>query len=87
MSVVDKVDMDRVDLEDFNTLILPDGYYNLSEGEMKAVTTFINGGGKVIAIGGALGSFVEKDGYALSKYATDEEKEELINIIKSGKTK
>jgi len=76
LSMVDKVDMGRANLEDFNTLILPDGYYGFSDGEMESITSFINGGGKVIAIGGALGSFVEKDGYALSKYATDEEKEE-----------
>lgn len=76
LSIVDKLDMGRVELSDFNTLILPDGYYGLSENEMKSVTSFIDGGGKVLAIGGALGSFVEKDGYALAKYATDEEKEE-----------
>lgn len=75
LSIVDKQDMGRVDLGDFNTLILPDGYYNFSESEMKDVTAFINDGGKVIAMAGALGNFVEKEGYALAKYATDEEKE------------
>lgn len=74
LSIVDKQDMGRVDLEDFNTLILPDGYYNLSDGELDKISTFARGGGKVIAISGALGNFVDKDGFALSKFATDDEK-------------
>ncbi len=75
LSIVDKQDMGRVDLADFNTLILPDGYYNLSEEELGDISSFVSGGGKVIAISGALGNFVDKEGFALSKYATDEEKE------------
>jgi hypothetical protein len=76
LSIVDKQDIGRVDYDDFNTLILPDGYYSFSEDEMKDITSFINDGGKVIAISGALGNFVEKEGYALAKYATDDEKDE-----------
>ena len=75
LSIVDKQDMGRANLSDFNTLILPDGYYSFSKDEMKSITSFINQGGKVIAMSGALGNFVEKDGYALATYATDEEKE------------
>ncbi len=76
LSIVDKQNMGRVDYDDYNTLILPDGYYSFSEDELKDITSFINDGGKVIAISGALGNFVEKEGYALATYATDEEKEE-----------
>lgn len=75
LSIVDKQDMGRVELDEFNTLILPDGYYDFKESEMNDISTFIDGGGKVIAMSGALGNFVEKDGYALAKYATDDEKE------------
>ena len=75
LSTVDKQDMGRVDLDDFNTLILPDGYYSMSEDEMKSISKFVSSGGKVIAISGALGNFVDKDDWALAAYATDEEKE------------
>lgn len=75
LSIVDKQELGRVDYDDFNTLILPDGYYKFSKDEIKDITSFINGGGKVIAMAGALGNFVEKEGYALATYATDEEKE------------
>ena len=75
LSMVDKADMGRVDLDDFNTLILPDGYYSLSDGEIEDISKFVSDGGKVIAVSGALGNFVDKEGFALAKYATDEEKE------------
>jgi hypothetical protein len=75
LSMVDKQNMGRVDLDDFNTLILPDGYYSLDEGELKAVSEFVSGGGKVIAIAGALDNFIGKEGFDLAQYATDEEKE------------
>lgn len=75
LSIVDKQDMGRVDLADFNTLILPDGYYNLSDNELQDISEFVSNGGKVIAVSGALGNFVDKEGFALSKYATDDEKD------------
>lgn len=75
LSIVDKDNMGRVDLDDFNTLILPDGYYSLSDGELKKVSDFASSGGKVIAMSGGLNNFVGKDGFALSKYATDDEKD------------
>lgn len=75
LSIVDKRDMSSVDLAEFNTLILPDGYYSMDDDEMEAIGDFVSNGGKVIAIGGALGNFVDKDGYALAKFATEEEKE------------
>jgi len=75
LSIVDKQNMARVDLADFNTLILPDGYYTLSDDEVEGISEFVSNGGKVIAVSGALGNFVDKEGFALSKYATDDEKD------------
>jgi len=85
LSIVDKQDMGRVDLQDFNTLILPDGYYSLSKAELEDVTEFISNGGKVIAISGALVNFVDKEGFALSKYATEEEKNAAKKDIEAKK--
>lgn len=74
LSMVDKLDFGRVDLDDFNTMILPDGFYTMDD-EMTDISEFVSGGGKVIAVSGALANFVDKEGFALSKYATDDEKE------------
>lgn len=75
-SVIDVADFGRVKLSDYNTLILPDGWYELPEAHRKKIDDFIDAGGKVIAIAGALNLFEDRPGYSLTKYATDKGKEE-----------
>ncbi len=75
-SVVDVADLNRVKLSDYNTLILPDGWYELPEAIRKKIDDFADGGGKVIAIAGALNLFEDRAGYSLTKYATDESREQ-----------
>jgi uncharacterized membrane protein len=67
--------MNAIDLADFDVFILPDGYYSLSTSQMEAVQAWVNRGGKLIAIGGALRLLSGKEGFALQKYATEDEKE------------
>ena len=74
VSIVNAESFGRVDLADFNTLILPDGWYDLSDNNKKEIDSFINGGGKVIAIAGALNLFEDREGYSLTRFATDEAK-------------
>jgi hypothetical protein len=66
--------MGRVNLEDYNVLILPDGFYRLSKEEKADLSSWVRGGGKLIAVGGALRSLSDQEGFALARYATDEEK-------------
>ena len=74
LSIVDIDNLGRVDFDDYNVLILPDGFYNISKSIMDDVSSWVSGGGKLIAIGGALRNLTGKDGFALATYATDEEK-------------
>ena len=74
-TIVDQDKLRNVKLFEFNTLVLADGRYNFSESDLKRLNEWINNGGKVIAIDGALNVFEGKDGYALNPYATDEEKQ------------
>lgn len=74
LSIVDVNKFGRVSLEAYNTLILPDGYYNLSDDEKAKISMWVSKGGKLIAISGALSNFNDLEGYALTKYATEEEK-------------
>jgi len=74
LSIVNKDDMGRVNLEDYNVLILPDGFYRLSKEEKADLSSWVRGGGKLIAVGGALRSLSDQEGFALARYATDEEK-------------
>jgi len=76
VSIVDVNDLRRISLSEFTTLILPDGWYDLSDSQKKNIDDFISKGGKVIALQNALSLFEDREGYNLTQYATDEEKDE-----------
>lgn len=75
VSIVDINDFRRINLADFNTLILPDGWYDFSDNQKKNIDDFVSKGGKVIAMQNALSLFENREGYSLTQFATDEEKE------------
>lgn len=74
VSIVDVDKFRRIKLYEYNTLILADGYYDFSEEQQKQIGEWIKNGGKVIAMNGALSLFEGKEGYALSPFASDEDK-------------
>ena len=81
---INSEDFNRVNLDDYNVLILPSGNYRsmLNDSGMTKLQTWIRAGGKVIAIDRALSSFAGKDGFGL-KYneSKDDEKDEDNNLI------
>lgn len=66
-----------VDWTAFNTLVLPEGYYRLSEDQLSEISQWVRSGGKVIALGSALNNFGDKDGFALKAYAESSTEEEV----------
>ena len=77
-----------VDLSSYHVLIIPDGNYRLfDEGTLKRINTWVSGGGNLVVIGNALNSFVDKEGFALKKYATDDEKKAAEKEDKERKEK
>ena len=74
VSVVEVTNFNKIKLFDYNTLILADGDYEFSEAQQKKIAEWIKNGGKVIALNGALSLFEGKEGYALSPFATEEDK-------------
>lgn len=71
VSIVDIQNMGRINMSDFNTLILPDGWYDLPDTHKKKIDDFIDNGGKVIAIANALSLFEDRPGYSLTKFASE----------------
>ncbi|WP_052467107.1 M14 family metallopeptidase [Psychroserpens damuponensis] len=71
-------DVSRSNLSKFNILILPNGYYGglLNDDLTKKIKTWVQAGGKLIAIDGALHSFVGKDGFGLQRLSTKDVSEE-----------
>lgn len=75
VSIVDMQNAGRINFSDFTTLILADGYYELTDFQRKNIDDFVANGGKVIAIGGALSLFDDRPGYSLTKFASEADKE------------
>lgn len=75
VSIVDLQNFGNIDMAQFNTIILPDGWYDLTEEHKKKLDNFISAGGKVIAIAGALNIFEDRPGYSLTRFATEAEKQ------------
>ncbi|MDO1501135.1 M14 family metallopeptidase [Winogradskyella maritima] len=73
----------RVDLNKYNVLIMPSGYYGriLNESGMKKLKDWVRQGGKVIAIDRALSSFAGKDGFDLGYKSSDDEESESNNLL------
>ena len=76
VTVVESGNIDRVNLNDYNTLILPDGRYS-DVLPAETLDAWIREGGKVIALEDALDYFEGREGYGLSEYSSEEEKQRL----------
>ncbi|NNE30790.1 MAG: zinc carboxypeptidase [Winogradskyella sp.] len=74
--------LNTTNLDKFNVLIIPNGYYGsvLNESNMTKLKEWVGSGGKVIAIDGALRSFAGKEGFSLN-YKSTEEKSTNNNLI------
>ncbi len=74
-------DLSSTNLNKYNVLIIPSGYYGsiLNDDNMKKIKDWVRSGGKVIAIDGALRSFVGKDGFSL-KYKASESNDNDDNL-------
>ena len=64
----------RITLKDFDVLIMPEGWYSdfMTEEHLKKITSWVKDGGKLIAIGNAISSFKEKEGFGIKENKTIE---------------
>jgi uncharacterized membrane protein len=75
---IDTEDFSIRALQSFDVLILPSGWYGrmMNDSNLDGLKDWIRDGGKVIAIGRAVGSFNGKDGFGISSNESDDEQEE-----------
>lgn len=78
-------DFERIDLKKYDVLILPEGSYSdlLNETNLKDIKDWVKSGGKIIALGQAVTSFKDKEGFgiAVNKEKDDDVKEKEPNLI------
>ena len=81
LTAIDTEYFNRVDLHTYDVLIIPNGYYSsiLNKKGLEKISEFSKGGGTVIAIGSALRSFADKDGFELKRKKTSSSDKEKNN--------
>jgi hypothetical protein len=78
----------HVDLKPYDVLIIPEGYYTVFDEEMQnKLSAWVTAGGRLILIGNANNQFSDKPGFALKKFASEEEKTEAEKRAKALKEK
>lgn len=65
-------DFRSIELDDYDLLIIPEGYYSFGVTRREQISDWVRAGGRVVAIGRAVNIFAGKEGFALKEYATDE---------------
>lgn len=74
VSMVDWDQIERIQLSEFNTIILPDGYYQITDDKYQKLVDWTKQGGRLIAIDGVLNQFEGKKEMAFDKFATEDDK-------------
>ncbi len=81
ISVLDTDYFNNVNLSGYDVLILQNGWYSsLNDGAMSKIDSWVRDGGRLILVQGALEKFADREGYALRRYADDDEKEALEEL-------
>ncbi len=78
----------NIDLWKYDVFIVPDGNYKLlDEGTLSMIERWISDGGRLIVMAGGNSSFVDKKGFGLKEYASDDAKTKAEKEAKEQKEK
>jgi len=77
--LVEPGDLDGVNLDDYNILILPEGFYSLDNDFIEKMKSWVRSGGQVIAIGSGISHLAGKEGFAIKGKSSEDD------TIKAGK--
>lgn len=75
-------DINGIQWSDYDVLIMPEGWYSsvINETVFESLSTWINKGGKLIAMGNAISVFEGKEGFDLVKNDSEEEEKDKKSI-------
>jgi hypothetical protein len=75
---IDTDRLGRVSLDQFDIIVMPSGWYSglLGKGSVDKITDFVKSGGKIIALGNAVGSFAGKEGFSLKRNKNEDDEDD-----------
>jgi hypothetical protein len=81
VAVIDSDYFNNIDLDKYNTLVIPNGYYGgvLNSGTLEKIRNWVRAGNKLIVMQNALRSVADKDGFGLEKLT--EKESDTVNLI------
>lgn len=62
------------DLSAYNVIIKPEGFYGLNQSTLSNLSDWVRGGGKLIAVGSSVRKLQDRQGFALTRYASESAK-------------
>ncbi len=80
VTIIDADQIGGINLSEFNVLVLPEGFYRLSDDVIQSIGSWVDGGGKIIALGEANRALEEKKGFSLVKYAKSSDKDDAKKL-------
>jgi len=81
ISVIDTDNFSGLDLSNYDVLVVPGGRYKLfNESKRKEIVSWVQKGGRLVIMSGALGSFADTDQFGLKLVEDDDEDEENERI-------
>lgn len=84
VTLINSSDLMRVDLSNYNTLVLPSGSYSgiLTDNAIEEVSSWVRNGGTLIAIGSANQQFINRNGFQLTRKITTSEEPTIEDKLK-----
>jgi hypothetical protein len=86
VAILDAARMDRYNLDAYNVIIVPEGYFRFSDNMLSSFTTWVRKGGRLIILGDALSLVSGKSGFSLKNNEEDASKSTGKNIVLSDYT-
>lgn len=82
ITILDTEYFSRVNLADYDVLIMPNGYYGriLNDNTLDDLNSWVRNGGTLLAIGSAVNSFADKKGFGLKSKKSDEKEDKKPNL-------
>ena len=80
-TIVDIDHFSRINLHEYNVVVMPSGSYSLGSDDLDNLQDWMRSGGRVIAMGGALRTFSNQDGFSLQskdRPSSEEEDEPAV---------